>query len=93
MIRSFHDKETETLFNGGAGHRSWQSFARIARRKLLMLDAAQSLHDLKNPPGNSLEQLRRDREGQHSIRINAQYRLCFVWHDGHAYDAEIVDYH
>ena len=70
-----------------------QSFARVACRKLLLIDSAQDLHDLKAPPGNRLEALKADRVGQHSIRINDQYRVCFVWRNGDAYQVEIVDYH
>ena len=62
-------------------------------RKLLILDAAENLEDLRSPPGNRLEPLKRDRSGQYSIRINDQFRICFVWHDDNAYDVEIVDYH
>ncbi|MGH9543252.1 MAG: type II toxin-antitoxin system RelE/ParE family toxin [Terriglobales bacterium] len=66
---------------------------RVAQRKLAMLDAAHRLDDLKAPPGNRLEKLGADRDGQHSIRINDQWRVCFVWREGNAYDIEIVDYH
>ena len=66
---------------------------RIAQRKLAMLDAAVELHDLRVPPANRLEALKGDRRGQHAIRVNDQFRLCFVWRDGDAYDVEIVDYH
>jgi proteic killer suppression protein len=90
MIKSFRNKETEALFREGRGHQAWRSFERIARKKLLMLDAATSLHDLKAPPNNQLEALKGDREGQHSIRINDQYRVCFEWKDGHAYNVEVV---
>lgn len=93
MILSFYDKETEDLFNGGRGDRRWQSFLRVARRKLLLLDAATSLHDLKSPPNNKLEALKADRLGQHAIRVNDQYRICFVWEDGNATRVEITDYH
>jgi toxin HigB-1 len=65
----------------------------VAKRKLTMLDAAVKLDDLKTPPGNRLEALKRDRAGQHSIRINDQFRICFKWHEGEAYDVEITDYH
>jgi proteic killer suppression protein len=65
----------------------------MARRKLLLIDSAAALHDLAIPPGNRLEALRGDRTGQHSIRINDQYRVCFVWRDGDAFNVEIVDYH
>jgi proteic killer suppression protein len=65
----------------------------VARRKLLMVDGAHSLHDLQSPPANHLEALKKDRRGQHTIRINDQSRVCFVWMDGHAHQVEIVDYH
>lgn len=71
----------------------FQSIERVARRKLTMLNNAQSLQDLRVPPSNRLEQLAGDRQGQHSIRINDQWRICFVWRDRDAYDVEIVDYH
>ena len=93
MIGSFRDKEAEILFRGGKGHRSWQSFGRVARRKLLMVHAANTLNDLKNPPGNKLEALKKERKGQHAIRINSQYRVCFVWRDSQPFDVEIADYH
>ncbi len=93
MIGSWRDAETEDLFEGGGGSRSWQSFSRVARRKLLMLEAARTLDDLRSPPGNRLEALQGNRKGQHSIRVNDQYRVCFTWHDGRAYDIEITDYH
>ena len=81
------------MFHGNPGHRSWQSFVRVARRKLLMLHAATSLHDLKSPPNNRLEQLQGNRKGQHSIRINDQYRVCFVCKAGNASSVEITDHH
>jgi len=90
MIKTFRDNETEALFHEGHGDKRWQSFERIARKKLLLVDAATSLHDLKAPPNNQLEALKADREGQHSIRINDQYRVCFEWRDGHAYNVEVV---
>ena len=93
MIKSFKDKRTEAVFDGTGCDRRWRSFERVARRKLLMVHAAAALHDLKAPPNNHLEALKRDRLGQHSIRINDQYRVCFRWADGHAYDVEIADYH
>jgi proteic killer suppression protein len=93
MIRSFFDKQTEALFNGTDCHRNWRAFARTARRKLEMVHAAARLSDLKAPPNNKLEKLRRDRKGQHSIRINDQYRICFIWRDGDAHRVEITDYH
>ena len=93
MIKSFRDRRTEDLFNNGDGDRKWASFKRVARRKLLMVHAATSLNDLKAPPNNKLEALTRDRKGQHAIRINDQYRICFEWKDGHPHKVEIVDYH
>ncbi len=93
MIKSYRDKDTEALFKGEKGNRRWESFKRVARRKLLMLDAANTLTDLKSPPNNQLEALRGDRKGQHSIRVNDQYRVCFVWHRDGAGQVEITDYH
>lgn len=92
MIRSFADKDTQRLFQDERVRR-FQSFERQARRKLLLLDAASSLDDLRVPPGNNLEALSGDRAGQHSIRINKQWRVCFRWDNGDACDVEIVDYH
>jgi len=92
MIRSFRSKETEALFLDEDVLR-FRSIERTARRKLLVLHRARSLGDLLVPPGNRLEGLKGDRKGQHSIRINDQYRICFVWDDGDAFDVEIVDYH
>jgi proteic killer suppression protein len=91
MIRSFADRDTERLF-GDERVRRFQAIERQARRKLLQLDAAAGLPDLRVPPGNRLEALTGDRTGQHSIRINDQWRICFRWRDG-AHDVEIVDYH
>ena len=93
MIRGFHDKETERLFNRQRSRGIPGSLQRRALRKLLILDAAETLEDLKVPPGNRLEKLRGDRAGHHSIRINEQYRICFVWRNGNADEVEIVDYH
>lgn len=92
MIKSFKDSEAEDFFNGNP-QRRFKAFERPAYRKLKYLSAAQELNDLRVPPGNRLEALKGDREGQCSIRINDQYRICFVWRDGGAYDVEIVDYH
>ena len=91
MIRSFADRDTERLFRD-EDVRRFRSIERAARRKLLLLDAVTRLDDLRVPPGNRLEALRGDRVGQHSIRINDQWRICFRWSDG-AEDVEIVDYH
>ncbi len=93
MIRSFRSKATQILFAGSPGDPAWRPFERVARRKLLMMDAAQILDDLRSPPGNRLEALKRDRAGQHSIRINDQYRICFRWTAEGPEDVEIVDYH
>ncbi|MDP1948774.1 MAG: type II toxin-antitoxin system RelE/ParE family toxin [Nitrospirota bacterium] len=92
MIRSFRSKETERLFLDEDVLR-FRSIERIARRKLLVLQRAFSLGDLRIPPGNRLEALKGDRRGEHSIRINDQWRICFAWAQGDAYDVEIVDYH
>ena len=93
MIRSFQDKETEKLFNREISRRLPQNIQRVALRKLWVLDSADTLQDLRLPPGNYLEKLSGDRAGQHRIRINDQWRLCFKWRDGDAYDVEITDYH
>ena len=92
MIQSFRSKETERLFHYQSSKRL-RAIERIALRKLLQIHAATELWVLASPPGNHLEALHRDRKGQHSIRINDQWRICFVWRDGHAHDVEIVDYH
>lgn len=92
MIRSFACRHTESLFAGG-NPRPFQAFRRQAERKLAMLDAAASLDSLRSPPGNRLELLQGSRAGQYSIRINGQWRLCFHWRDGDAFDVAIVDYH
>ncbi len=92
VIKSFRSKQTERLFNRERV-REFQSIERAALRKLAMLEATKELLDLAAPPGNRLERLRGDREGQHSIRINDQWRVCFAWRDGDAYGAELTDYH
>jgi len=92
MIKSFKCKNTENLFNDYDIKR-FRSISRAARIKLEILNATVSLDSLKVPPGNHLEALKGDRKGQHSIRINAQWRICFVWKDGNPHDVEIVDYH
>jgi len=92
LIRGFADKSTERLFNDERV-RPFQGIERQARRKLLLVNAASSLDDLKVPPGNRLEALSGDRAGQHSILINQQWRICFRWDSGDAFDVEIVDYH
>jgi len=93
MIQTFADKETERLFNREPVKRFPPPVQRPALRKLLILDAAESLDDLRNPPGNRLENLHGDREGQYSIRVNDQWRVCFRWDAGDAYEVEITDYH
>lgn len=92
MIRSFRDGDAEALFLGYPTRR-FRSIARVSQRKLLQLHAAQRLDDLRAFPGNRLEALSGDRRGQHSIRINDRYRICFVWRDGDAHGVEVVDYH
>ncbi|HYL16129.1 MAG TPA: type II toxin-antitoxin system RelE/ParE family toxin [Terriglobales bacterium] len=92
MVQSFGSKETEDLFQYRHSRR-FRAIERIALRKLLQLHAATELQTLASPPGNRLEALRGSRKGQHSIRINDQWRICFTWRDGHCYDVEIVDYH
>jgi proteic killer suppression protein len=93
MITSFACKETEKIFNGLFSGRLPHDIQRIARRKLVQIDAAASLSFLRVPPNNQLEWLTGDREGQLSIRINKQWRVCFCWDDGNASNVEIVDYH
>jgi proteic killer suppression protein len=93
MIRSFRDKETGKLFRRERSRVVPANLRRSALRKLLILDAAEGLSDLRVPPGNHLEKLSGDRAGQHSIRINERYRICFVWRNGNAQEVEIVDYH
>lgn len=93
MIKSFRDKETERLFEGFFSRKLPHKIQRVARRKLLQIDAATRIETLRVPPANRLESLSGDRKGQWSIRINDQWRICFVWREGHAHDVEIVDYH
>jgi toxin HigB-1 len=93
MIVHFKDKETEHIFYLRFSRKVPHDIQRIALRRLRYLHAAESLDDLKVPPGNALEALKGDRKGQYSIRINRQWRICFVWNDGTARDVEIVDYH
>jgi proteic killer suppression protein len=93
MIQSFRDRATKDVFDRVYVKRLSSDLQRAALRKLLVLDAAESLDDLKVPPGNRLEKLSGDREGQHSIRVNDQWRVCFTWRQGNAYDVEITDYH
>ena len=93
MIKNFADLETEKVFRGQHSRRLPSDLQRIALRKLVQVNAAASLDFLRIPPGNRLEKLSGKRAGQHSIRINDQWRICFRWKDGNAYDVEIVDYH
>ena len=93
MIKSFADRDTERLFARERVRRYPAALLRIMLRKLLVLDAAEQVQDLRSPPGNRLEKLFGDRAGQHSIRVNDQWRICFRWRDGNVYDVEIVDYH
>lgn len=93
MIRSWADVEAEKLFNRQRSRTLPPDLQRVALRKLLMVDAATALEDLRVPAANRLEKLKGDRKGQWSIRINDQWRICFAWRDSNAYDVEIVDYH
>ena len=93
MIRGFKNPATEAVFSGECPKGFPANVVKVARRKLEMVNAAIALTDLKAPPGNRLEALTRDRKGQHSIRINDQYRVCFVWTKKGPKDVEIVDYH
>jgi toxin HigB-1 len=93
MVKSFRDKVTKRVFNRQFSGKLPQQVQIIARKKLVILDAAPELNDLRIPPGNRLEALKGNRKGQHSIRINEQWRICFTWRDGDAYDVEITDYH
>jgi toxin HigB-1 len=92
MIRSFKDAATSRLFRDEDVPR-FRGIERQARRKLLLLNGARTINDLRSPPGNRLEALAGDRRGQHSIRINGQWRICFVWREGGPEDVEVVDYH
>lgn len=93
MIRSFADRETEHVFHRRFSRRLSPDVQRIALRKLQILDAAETLSDLRIPPANRLEKLTGDRQDQYSIRVNDRWRICFEWREGHAYSVEIVDYH
>ncbi len=93
MIRDFADGETELIWSGRHSRKLPSNIQAVALRKLRLINQARVLADLRVPPGNRLEALRADRAGQHSIRINDQWRICFVWHDGGANNVEIVDYH
>ena len=94
MIKTFADKGTEEFWRTGRSKGMPPANLRaVAKRKLSMLDTATKLDDLKMPPGNKLERLTGDRAGQYSIRINDQFRVCFKWHEGDAYEVEVTDYH
>jgi proteic killer suppression protein len=93
MIKSFADEDTERIFYGARARKLPNQIWRTATRKLLIIDAAEVLQDLRSPPGNRLEKLKGARAGQHSIRINDQFRVCFEWREGDAYLVEITDYH
>jgi toxin HigB-1 len=93
MIRTFKDEEASKIFNRQRSSRMDQAMQPVAFRKLRMLHNSRTINDLRVPPANRLEKLKGDREGQYSIRINDQYRICFIWRDGDAYSVEIVDYH
>ena len=93
MIQSFRSREARAIFHRLGSKILSGKLRRVAYRKLVMLDSAVQLQDLRVPPGNRLEALAADRRGQHSIRINDRWRICFVWRDGNAHDVEIVDYH
>jgi len=93
MIKSFACKETEKIFNRQVSLKLPRDIQKVARRKPEILEGAEVLQDLRIPPNNRLEKLSKDRKGQHSIRINDQWRICFEWRKGDAYGVEIVDYH
>ena len=93
MIKGFHGKETGKIWQGQSSRRLPQAIQQLARRKLRMLNNSRTLDDLRIPPGNRLERLRGRRLGQYSIRINEQWRICFAWNRGDAFEVEIVDYH
>lgn len=93
MIKSFRDKEAERVWNGQVSRKLPRSIQEVVRRKLRMLNNAAALEDLRIPPANRLEALKGTRRGQHSVRVNQQWRVCFRWSGGNALDVEIVDYH
>ncbi len=93
MIKSFADKETEKIFGRSYSKKLPENIHRRAYRKLLQIDLMYSVEELRSPPGNRLEKLSGNREGQHSIRINNQWRICFIWKDSDAFEVEIVDYY
>jgi toxin HigB-1 len=92
VIRSFRDKDTEAIFRPQRV-RALQQIAGVALRRLVQIDSAEELRDLASPPANRLESLKGARAGQYNVRINDQYRICFRWNNGHAFDVEITDYH
>lgn len=93
MIKSFADKETEKIYLRNYSKKIPEEIQRRAYRKLLLIDLMSDIEELRSPPGNRLEKLKGEREGQHSIRINQQWRICFQWEDGDAFSVEIIDYH
>ena len=93
MILGFADVETERFFRDGVCPAQWRAISKVVERKLDMLDAAPTLDTLRSPPGNRLERLKGDRADQHSIRVNDQWRVCFVWTDAGPDRVEVVDYH
>lgn len=93
MIRSFADSDTERIFRGFRPRKIPIQIRERGSRKLILLNAVEDLRELRTPPGNQLEKLKGDRAGQHSIRINDQWRICFIWREGNAYEVEITDYH
>jgi toxin HigB-1 len=93
MIKSFKDKEAEKVYSREGSRKLPEDIQQVALRKLRMINNAKNLNDLRIPPANNLEKLKGDREGQHSVRINDQWRICFKWMDGDAHEVEIADYH
>jgi toxin HigB-1 len=93
MIKTFKNKETVKIYNRQYSKKLPTDIQKVAMKKLWMIDATPDINSIRIPPGNRLELLHGDREGQYSIRINEQWRICFLWRDGNSYDVEIVDYH
>jgi proteic killer suppression protein len=93
MIKSFADSDTKRIFRGFRPRKIPIQIRERGSRKLILLNAVEDLRELRTPPGNRLEKLKGDRVGQHSIRINDQWRICFIWREGNAYEVEITDYH
>ena len=93
MIKTFADSDTERIFRGLRARKIPIQIRERASRKLILLNAIETLQELRVPPGNRLEKLEGDRAGQHSIRINDQWRICFVWREGNAFEVEVTDYH